>query len=141
VNGKPRTAAPGHPLGVALHVTFSPQTASGAKGNHALSGDNPQANEAVYKTLIPLARVLEAEVVRGSRFVMRVGPNFPLPVKDANGLGQHLANTIEHFLTTYFAIPREQLSLQVAPTHSTAEGPGAPPQGAQRWRLEVFRQG
>jgi hypothetical protein len=140
LDGKPRTAAPGHPLGVALHVTFSPQTAAGAKGKRPLSGGNPQVNESLYKTLIPLAWVLEAEMVRGSRFVVRVGPTFPLPVEDANVLGWHLANTVEHFLTTYFAIPRERLSLQVAPIHSRAEEPSASPQRPQRWRLEVFRQ-
>jgi len=138
--GKPPMAAPGHRLGVALHVTFSPQTADGAKGNRALSGDILQAHAALYKTLIPLARALEGEVVRGSRFAIRVGPNVPLPVEDAQQLGQQLTDRVEHFLTTYFAIPREWLSLQVALPPLTEEAASVPPQGLQRWRLEVFRQ-
>jgi hypothetical protein len=139
LNGKPHTAAPGQRLGVALHVTFSPQ-AAGAKGNHALTGDTLQANEVLYKTLIPLARALEGEVVRGSRFVIRAEPNSPLPVEDAKQLGQQLTDHVEHFLTTYFAIPREWLNLQVAlPPLTEEEAKGSPP-GLQRWRLEVFRQ-
>jgi hypothetical protein len=140
LNGKPRVAAPGRPLGVALHVTFSPQTAADAEGNRALSGGPLQADEALYKTLIPLARALEAEVFRSARFVIRVVPNSPLPVEHANRFGQQLADRVEHFLTTYFALPRERLSLQVALPHSMAEEPGAPSPSLQRWRLEVFRQ-
>ena len=140
LNGKPSVAASGQPLGVALHVTFSPQTAVDAKGNAAVSGGILQADEALYKPLIPLARALEAEVIRGSHFVMRVAPTSSLPVEDANTLGQQPADKVEHFLITYFAIPRERLSLQVALTDSPAEGPGAPLHGPQRWRLEVFRQ-
>ena len=140
LNGKPRPAASGQPLGVALHVTVSLQTAAEAKGIAAMSDGILQADEALYKILIPLARAMEAEVVRGSRFVMRVRPTVPLPVEDANTLGQQLTDRVEHFLTTYFAIPHERLSLQVAPPDATAEGPGAPLHGPQRWRLEVFRQ-
>jgi hypothetical protein len=140
LNGKPHMAAPGQPLGVALHVTFSPQTAAEAKGNAGMSDGILQAGEALYKTLIPLARAMEAEVIRGSRFVMRVAPTSSLPIEDANTLGQQLADRLEHFLTTYFAIPHERLSLQVAPRDATAEGPGAPLHGPQRWRIAVFRQ-
>lgn len=140
MNGKPHTAAPGQPLGIALHVTFSPQTDVAAKGNLALSGSSPQTDETLYKSLIPLARVLEAEVFSEARFVMRVVPNSPLPVEHANRFGQQLADRIEHFLTTYFAISRERLSLEVPPAHSTPEGRGVPAQGPQRWRLEVVRQ-
>jgi hypothetical protein len=140
LNGKPHVAAPGRPLGVALHVTFASQTGAEAEGNRALGGGPLQADEALYKTLIPLARALEAEVFRSVRFVIRVVPNSPFPVEHANRFGQQLADRVEHFLTTYFTLPRERLSVQVALPHSMAVEPGAPPQGLQRWRLEVFRQ-
>jgi hypothetical protein len=140
LNGKPYAAAPGQPLGVTLHVTFSPQANRAAKGSLAVTGASSQPDEALYKPLIPLARVLEAEVFSKTRFVIRVMPNSPLPGKHASELGQQLADRITHFLTTYFAISRERLSLEVPQTPSTAETLGVPAQGPQRWRLEVFRQ-
>jgi hypothetical protein len=140
LNGKPRMAAPGYAVGVALHVTFSPQAAADTPAKRAMTGGNPQADETLYKALIPLARALEAEMVRGSRYIVRLVPDSSLPTEYANRLGQQLADTIEDFFTTYFAVPRGRLSLQTALPSSTAVGPGAPPQGPQRWRLEVLRQ-
>ena len=140
MNGKPHVAAPGQALGISLHVTFSPQTDVAAKGNLALSGSSPQTDETLYKSLIPLARALEAEVFSEARFVMRVVPNSPLPVEHANRFGQQLADKIEHFLTTYFAISRERLSIEVRLAHSTSEGRGMPALGPQRWRIEIVRQ-
>jgi hypothetical protein len=70
---------------------------------------------------------------------MHVVPNAPLPVARANRVGQQLADRIEQFLTSSFAIPRERLSLQVTRPPSTGEGPAAPPPGSLRWRVEVFR--
>jgi hypothetical protein len=139
MNGKPQ-AAPGQPLGIALHVTFSPRTDDDARGNLPLSGSRPQTDEALYKSLIPLGRALEAKAFSETRFVIRMVPNSPLPVEYANRFGQQLADKVEHFLTTYFAISRERLSREVSLTQSTAEGLGVPAQGLQRWRLEVFRQ-
>src|SRR5262245_57725304 len=78
LNGKPRSAAPGHLLGVALHVTVSGQQAAGDREKHVLSGSNLPVDEALYKTLIPLARTLEAEVFRGARFVMKMVPTSSL---------------------------------------------------------------
>jgi hypothetical protein len=140
LNGKPRSAAPGQPLGVALHVTVLPQTAAEGEGNAAMSDGIRQADEALYKTLIPLARAIEAEVLRGARFVIKLRPDNALPVEAAHLLGHQLAEKVEHFLSTSFAIPRERLSLQIAVPDSPAEGPGAPLHGPQRWRLAVFRQ-
>ena len=77
MNGKPYAAAPGQPLGIALHVTFSPQTDDAAQGNLVLSGSSPQTDEALYKSLIPLARALAAEVFSETRFVIRVMPSAP----------------------------------------------------------------
>jgi hypothetical protein len=45
LNGKPRTAAPGHPIAIAIHLIFSPQIAAGDGGKGALSGGDPQAAE------------------------------------------------------------------------------------------------
>lgn len=140
MNGKPRVATPGQPLGVALHVTVWLQTAAEGEGNAAMSDGIRQADEALYNTIIPLARAMEADVINGSRFVIRVRPDTALAVEATNMLGQQLADRLEHFLTTYFAIPHERLRLQVAPPDATAEGPGAPLDGPQRWRLAVFRQ-
>ena len=140
LNGKPCVATPGQQLGIALHVTFSPQTDVVAKRALALSGSSPQTDEALYKSLIPLAQSLKAAVFSGARFVMRVVPTSPLPVEQASRFGQQLADKIEHFLTTDFAISRKQLSLEVPLIHSTAEERGMSAQGPQRWRLEVFRQ-
>jgi hypothetical protein len=140
MNGKPYAAAPGQPLGITLHVTFSPQTNGAATGNLVVTGASSQPDEALYKPLIPLARALEAEVFGKARFIIRVVPNYPLRGKHASEFGQQLADRIAHFLTTYFAISRERLSLEVPQTQSTAEALSIPTQGPQRWRLEVFRQ-
>ena len=53
---------------------------------------------------------------------MRVVPNSPLPVEHANRFGQQLADKVEHFLTTYFAISRERLSLEVSLTDVDGRG-------------------
>ena len=140
MNGKPYDAAPGQPLGITLHVTFSPRTNATAKGNLAVTEASSQVDEALYKPLIPLARALEAEVFSKTRFVIRVMPNSPLPGKHASEFGQQLADRIAYFLTTYFAISRERLSLEVPQTQSATEALGVPAKGPQRWRLEVFRQ-
>jgi hypothetical protein len=140
MNGKPRVATPSQPLGVALHVTVSPQTAAEGEGNAAMSDGIRHADEALYKTLIPLARVIEAEVIRGARFVIRIRPDNTLLIEAAHLLGQQLADKVEYFLSTYFTIPRERLSLQVTLPDPLAEEPGAPLHGPQRWRLAVFRQ-
>ena len=60
--------------------------------------------ETLYKTLIPLARALEAGALRGSLYALRVVPTSPVPVEQANRLGQQLADTVERFLTTYSAL-------------------------------------
>jgi hypothetical protein len=140
LQGKPPAVAPGQPVGIALHVTFPPQTSTSVEGTWALSGGNSRADEAFYKTLIPLARALEAEVLRGSRFVVKVRPSLQLPLEHANRLGRQLADTVEHFLTTYFAIPRERLSWQISLPNSTAAELGVPPLRPQHWRLEVLQQ-
>jgi hypothetical protein len=88
----------------------------------------------------PLARALEAEVARQAHYIVRVVPTAPLPVEQANRLGQHLAESVEHFLTIYFAIPPERLSLEVSLPSSTAEGSAAATPEPQRWRLEVFQR-
>ena len=54
MHGKPYPAASGQPLGIVLHITFSPQTDGIAQDNHVLSGSNPHTDEALYKSLIPL---------------------------------------------------------------------------------------
>ena len=41
-----------------MHAVFG--ISSAAKGNLALSGSSPQTDETLYKSLIPLARALEA---------------------------------------------------------------------------------
>jgi hypothetical protein len=140
LQGKPPAVAPGQLVGMALHVTFPPQTSASVEGAWAPSGGSSRADEAFYKTLIPLARALEAEVVRGSRFVVRVRPSLQLPFELADRLGRQLADTVEHFLITHFAIPRERLSWQMSLPNSTAAGLGVPPLGPQRWRLEVLQQ-
>jgi hypothetical protein len=91
LNGKPRTAAPGHPPAIAIHLIFSPQIAAEYGGKGALSGGDPQAAEGFYGALIPLARALEAETPRGLRYVIELVPTSALPVEDASKLGQQLA--------------------------------------------------
>lgn len=140
MNGKPYAAALGQPLGIVLHVTFLPQVEDAAHGNLFLSGSSPHTDETLYKSLIPLARTLEAAVFSETRFVIRVMPSAPVPVEHADRFGQQLADKVEHFLTTYFAISRQRLSLEVHLTPSTTEGRQVPGQGPQRWRLEVLRQ-
>jgi hypothetical protein len=139
LNGKPRVPAPGQPLGIALHVDFPPQTAGATEGKRAVSGGSPQPDEALYTTLMPLARAVEAEVFQGSRFLMKVMPKSPLPSAVAHSIGQQLADRIADFLTRYFAIPRDRFSLQISLPESTGTGSAMPAPGALRWRLEVFR--
>jgi hypothetical protein len=139
LNGKPRVPASGQPLGIALHVDFPPPTAGATEVKQTSSGDSQPPNEALFTTLIPLARAVEAEVFQGTRFLMKVVPKSPLPVAVAHSIGQQLADRIEDFLSRYFALPRDRFSLQVSPPESTWEGSATPTPGALRWRLEVFR--
>jgi hypothetical protein len=140
MNGKPYSAAPGQPLGIVLHITFSPQTDGAAQDNLALSGSNPHPDEVLHKSLIPLARALAAEVFSDTRFVIRVVPSAPVLVGHADKFGQQLADKVEGFLTTYFGISHQRLNLEVPLTSSTTEGLRGPGPGSQRWRLEVLRQ-
>jgi hypothetical protein len=111
-----------------------------AWGKRRTHRGDPQVAEGFYRALILLAPALEAETPPGSRYVIELVPTSVLPVEDASRLGQQLADTIEHSFTTYFAIPRERLSLHISRPHSTVEGQDVPSQGPQRWRLGVFRQ-
>jgi len=129
--GRGRIGVSGRSIGVALHITISPDTASGGA---------PQSDDALYKAITPLARALAAEVRAGSRYVMHLSPHSPLPPEEIDRMGQHLSDMIGRFLTTSFAIPSERLSLQVVPPPPTAAGQTSPRVGLQRWRLEVLRQ-
>jgi hypothetical protein len=139
LNGKPRVSAPGQPVGVAIYLTFSPQTTGEDQGKRASSGGHARANDALYRAVIPLARALEAGVATGSRYLMRLSPPPSLPAEQADRVGQQLRDTAAHFSTTYFAIPPERLSLQVVPPTSMAQGQTPPASELQRWRIEVFR--
>lgn len=139
LNGKGRMGVSGRPIGVALHITVSPDMASYDEATRGPSGGASQADDALYKTIIPLARAIEAEVRAGSRYVMHLSPHSPLPPEEIDRMGQHLSDRIGRFFMTSFAIPPERLSLQVILPSST-EGKTSPILGLQRWRLEVLRQ-
>jgi hypothetical protein len=141
LNGMPPTMVPEHPPGFAVHVTLSPPLAGDITQERMTRGAKPPEQEALYKSLIPLARALEADVLRSSRYIVRLIPTTSLPIDQASRSGQHLADMVEFFFTTYFAIPRERLRLQVIPPPIlTVVGPAVTTLEPQRWRLEVRRQ-
>lgn len=140
LNGKPRLSTSGHPVGIALHLPYTPMPSAKEGRQRAPNDDQLRADDLLYRTLIPLARALEAGAAHGSRYLLRLSPDAALPSSHSAKSGPQLLDAVARFLTTYFTIPPERLTLQLSLHPPTIEGQASPQSAAHHWRLDVLRE-
>jgi hypothetical protein len=120
-----------NPPGFAFTVALSPHNrAATTGGKRATNGESPLDEES-YKKLIPIGRALESDPLEGFRYVIVVQAS-GRGAEDRDGrLSLQVAEAIQQFLTTYFAIALERLSIErmetpSLPGDSVAESRGPP---------------
>lgn len=137
LSGESRGFLAERPLGFAFTVAFSPHSGEATTGGKRAPDRKGLLDEEFYKKLIPIGRALESDALNGFRYVIVVQAD-ARAAEDLDGrLSLHVAEAIQRFLTTYFAIAAERLSIErvdapLPMSSSVAESTGTP-----RWRVEI----
>jgi hypothetical protein len=139
LDGERKKAIAAQPPGYAFSLVYSPDSAKAVERGTARADKEGGRNEEFYKKLIPLARALESDVLRGVRFIIIVRPDPSNPEDRDESLSLRVAEEVKYFLTTYFAIASEGLSIKgvegLAPSTPRVQGSAA----TRRWEVEVMR--
>ncbi|HXH12487.1 MAG TPA: hypothetical protein VNP04_22300 [Alphaproteobacteria bacterium] len=125
------------PLGFAVTLTFNPPSSGAPIARQQVTEGNAWLDEQFYKKLIPIGRALESDALQGFRYEIAVEPEAGAADDRARQLALQVAETIQWFLTTYFAIDAARFSIIRPEAPSPRSSSVADSTTASRWRVEI----
>jgi hypothetical protein len=139
LNGEPRGSISRTLPGFAFSVVFPPPRGEGTAGEKGRAGDAQRLEDEFYKKLIPVGRALESEVLEGYSFAIAVRAQYITDDNLEAHLSQEVAEGIKRFLTGYFAILPDRLTIAAGGSATPITRLSAETTRVPRWRVEIRR--
>jgi len=125
------------PLGFAFTLTFFPPSSGAPIARQHVAEGKAGLDEEFYKKLIPIGRALESDALQGFHYEIEVQGDAGAADDRARQLSLQVAETIQWFLITYFAIGAERLSIIRPEAASPRSSSVADSTTTSRWRVEI----
>jgi hypothetical protein len=125
------------PLGFAFTLTFFPPSSGAPIARQQGTEGNAWLDAEFYRKLIPIGRALESDALQGFHYEIEVQADAGAADDRARQLSLQMAETIQWFLITYFAIGAERFSIIRPEAASPRSSSVADSTTTSRWRVEI----
>lgn len=136
LSGESQGAVLEAPLGFAFTLTFFPPINGASIAREQVAKGKAGLDEEFYKKLIPIGRALESDALQDFHYEIAVRADTGAAADRASHLSMQVAETIQWFLTTHFAIGAERLSI-IRPVAPSPISSSVADSTTSRWRVEV----